>query len=212
MVGLVGATGAGKSTLSLLLCRFHDPDEGVILLDGRDIRDYRLDDVRNQFSLVFQDTFLFSTTIWQNIAYGRPDASYEEVIHAASVAHAHRFITEMPEGYDTVVGERGVTLSGGQRQRLSIARAILRRPSFLILDACTSALDAITEQAIQDSLRELRETSTVIVIAQRYSSVADADYVYVLDNGRIIETGPPDELNVPGTAFSRTLHVTEPLE
>lgn len=211
-VGLVGPTGAGKTTLALLLCRFHDPDEGRILLDHKDIREYRLEDVRNQFSLVFQDSFLFSTTIWQNIAYGRPDADYEEIVHAAKVAHAHDFIMQMSEGYDTVVGERGVTLSGGQRQRISIARAVLRRPSFLILDACTSAVDALTERAIQDSLNELRDTSTVIVIAQRYSSVADADYVYVLDDGRVIEEGTPDKLNVSGTAFSRTLHITEPLD
>ena len=191
-VGLVGPTGSGKTTLALLLCRFHDPDTGRILLDGQDIREYRLEDVRNQFSLVFQDSFLFSATVWQNIAYGRPDASYEDIVHAASVAHAHEFIKELSDGYDTVVGERGVTLSGGQRQRISIARAVLRRPSFLVLDACTSAVDAITERGIQNSLNELRETSTVIVIAQRYSSVADADYVYVLDDGRTIEQGRPE--------------------
>ena len=211
-VGLVGATGSGKSTLALLLCRFHDPDRGVILLDGRDIRDYAIADVRNQFSLVFQDNFLFSAPIWQNIAYGKPDATYENIIHAASVAQAHPFIQEMPQGYETVVGERGVTLSGGQRQRLSIARAVLRKPRFLILDACTSAVDTMTESAIQNSLKELRETSTVIVIAQRFSSVAEADYVYVLDEGRIVESGTPDELNRSGTAFSRALHVTEPID
>lgn len=210
-VGLVGPTGGGKTTLALLMCRFHDPDEGAILLDGKNIREYRLDQVRDQFSLVFQDTFLFSATVWQNIAYGRPSADYEDIIHAATIAHAHDFIKEMPEGYNTIVGERGVTLSGGQRQRISIARAVLRRPSVLVLDACTSAVDALTEEAIQDSLNELRETSTVIVIAQRYSSVANANYVYVLDQGRIIEQGEPKDLNVPGSAFSRTLHVTEPL-
>lgn len=211
-VGLVGPTGAGKSTLALLLCRFYDPDSGKVLLDGADIREYDLGDVRNQFSLVFQDNFLFSVPVWQNIAYGRPDASYEDIINAASIAQAHGFIQEMPHGYDTVVGERGVTLSGGQRQRLSIARAVLRRPRFLVLDACTSAVDAMTETAIQNSLNALRETTTVIIIAQRYSSVADADQVYVLDDGRIVEKGPPAELNVSGTEFSRVLHVTEPID
>ncbi|MFO7820734.1 MAG: ABC transporter ATP-binding protein [Lentisphaeria bacterium] len=211
-VGLVGSTGSGKSTLALLLCRFYDPDRGVILLDGRDIREYNLGDVRNQFSLVFQDNFLFSAPVWQNIAYGKPGATYEDIIHAASIAQAHEFIQEMPNGYETVVGERGVTLSGGQRQRLSIARAVLRKPRFLVLDACTSAVDAMTENAIQNSLNALRETSTVIVIAQRYSSVADADQVYVLNEGMIIESGSPNELNQPGTAFSRVLHITEPIE
>lgn len=208
-IGLVGATGAGKSTLALLLCRFYDPDSGGILLNGRDIRRYRLNEVRNQFSLVFQDTFLFSASIRDNIAYGRPDAGFEDIVHAASVAHAHAFIMDMPKGYDTMVGERGFTLSGGQRQRISIARAVLRRSRFLILDACTSAVDVLTEKAIQDSLDALRETSTIIIIAHRYSSIANADTVYVLDRGRIVESGTPAELARTGAAFRRVLQPDE---
>ncbi len=207
--GFVGATGSGKTTLALLLCRFYDPDFGRILLDGRDIRDYALDDVRSQFALVFQETFLFSTSIRENIAYGRPDALYEDIVRAATLAQAHDFIMELDDGYGTVVGERGVTLSGGQRQRIGIARAILRRPRFLILDACTSAVDPLTEKAIRNGLESLRETSTVIVIAQRYSSIANADRVFVLENGALVEQGSPGELNMPGTAFHRILRGNE---
>ncbi len=204
-IGLVGPTGSGKSTLALLLCRFYDPDSGQILFDHRDIRNFSLTNLRNQFSLVFQDTFLFSASIRDNIAYGRPDASYEDIVNAASIAQIHSFVMSLPDGYDTEIGERGVTLSGGQRQRISIARAILRKPRFLILDACTSALDAVTEKAIQDSLASLSETTTTVIIAHRYSSIERVDCVYVLDGGRIIESGPPDELRAPGTAFNRVI-------
>ncbi|MBT3191859.1 MAG: ABC transporter ATP-binding protein [Verrucomicrobia bacterium] len=204
-VGLVGPTGAGKSTLALLLCRFYDPKEGRVLLNGGDIRRYPLDALRNQFSLVFQDTFLFSASIRDNIAYGQPETRFEDVVNAASIAEIHDFIMSLPEGYDTVIGERGVTLSGGQRQRISIARAILRKPHFLILDACTSALDTKTEKAIQDGLIALRETTTSVIIAHRFSSIERADRVYVVEQGRIVESGTPNELNVPGTAFSRVM-------
>jgi ABC-type multidrug transport system fused ATPase/permease subunit len=205
-IGLVGATGSGKSTLALLMCRFHDPTSGTVLLDDCDIQDFPLKDVRDQFSLVFQDSFLFSTTIRDNIAYGRHGAKFEDIVHAATVAQAHDFIMECPEGYETHVGERGATLSGGQRQRLSIARAVLRRPRFLILDACTSAVDPITEKAIQDGLSELH--TTAIIIAQRYSSVAHADRVFVLEEGQIVETGTPYELNKPGSLFNRLLNAS----
>ncbi len=204
-IGLVGPTGAGKSTLALLLCRFYDPDQGKVLLDGRDIRSFPLADLRNQFSLVFQDTFLFSASIRDNIAYGRPDARYEDIVHAASLAQIHDFVMSLPDAYDTEIGERGVTLSGGQRQRVSIARAILRKPRFLILDACTSALDAQTEKAIQNSLASLHETTTTVVIAHRFSSIERADCVYVMQDGHIVESGPPAELSAPGTAFSSVI-------
>jgi len=204
-IGLVGPTGSGKSTLALLLCRFYDPTNGRVVLNGQDIRHYPIEDVRNQFSLVFQDTFLFSASIRDNIAYGRPDAGYEDIVHAATVASIHDFIMSLPDGYDTVIGERGVTLSGGQRQRISIARAILRKPRFLILDACTSALDTNTEKAIQDSLNALRATTTCVIIAHRFSSIERADRVYVLQRGEITESGPPSELNRPGTIFSSVM-------
>ncbi len=204
-IGLVGPTGSGKSTLALLLCRFYDPTHGKVLLNGRDIRDYPIEEVRNQFSLVFQDTFLFSDSIRDNIAYGRPDAAYEDIVHAATLAAIHDFIMSLPNGYDTVVGERGVTLSGGQRQRISIARAILRKPRFLILDACTSALDTKTEQAIQDGLDALHATTTCVIIAHRFSSIERADRIYVLQQGAITESGSPAELNRPGTIFSSVM-------
>jgi ATP-binding cassette subfamily B protein len=204
-IGLVGRTGAGKSTLALLLCRFYDPTGGRILLHGADIRDFPVQDLRNEFSLVFQDTFLFSASIRDNIAYGSPDACFEDIIHAASTACIHDFIMSLPQKYDTDVGERGVTLSGGQRQRISIARAILRKPRFLILDACTSALDSATEKAIQDGLQKLRATTTCIVIAHRFSSIEHADRVAVMEDGRLVEIGTPAELNRPGTRFRSVL-------
>ncbi|MBD3422784.1 MAG: ATP-binding cassette domain-containing protein [Chitinivibrionales bacterium] len=204
-IGIVGESGAGKSTLALLLCRFYDPHAGRILLDGRDIRAYPVKQVRDQFALVFQETFLFSATVRENIAYGKPDATLEEIRDAARHAHINTWIERLPKGYATKVGERGVTISGGQRQRLSIARALLRRPRFLILDDCTSALDTRTEKAIQESLLALRETSTMIIIAHRFSSIAKAARVFVLDHGNVVEQGPPDELNQPGTAMARVL-------
>lgn len=204
-VGIVGAAGAGKSTLALLMCRFYDPRKGAVLLDGADIRSYPVEAVRSQFSLVFQETFLFSASARENIAYGKPDASRREIEEAARIARIHDHIVSLPRGYDTQIGERGVTLSGGQRQRLSIARAILRKPRFLVLDACTSALDTGTEEAIVDGLDSLRETATIIIIAHRYASIARADRVVVLENGRVIEEGAPAVLNRPGTAFTRIL-------
>jgi ABC-type multidrug transport system fused ATPase/permease subunit len=204
-LGIVGNTGAGKSTLALVMCRFYDPRKGRVLLDGQDIRSYPINAVRNQFSLVFQETFLFSTSVRENIAYGKADASFEQIVEAAKTARIHDHIESMPQGYDTKIGEKGVTLSGGQRQRLSIARAILRRPRFLVLDDCTSALDTATERAIVDGLNSLRETSTLIIIAHRYSSIARADRVIVLEDGRIVEHGTPTELNRAGTLFTRIL-------
>lgn len=200
-IGLVGSTGAGKTSLALLLCRFYDPTQGRVLLNGRDIRCYPLEEVRNQFSLVFQDTFLFSASIRDNIAYGNPEACFEDVVNAATLAQIHDFIMTLPEGYETVTGERGVTLSGGQRQRISIARAILRKPQFLIFDACTSALDALTEKAIQDSLSTLHDHTTSVIIAHRRSSIERANRIYVIQQGHIAESGTLAELDVPGSLF-----------
>jgi ABC-type multidrug transport system fused ATPase/permease subunit len=208
-IGFVGSTGSGKTTLALLLCRFYDPTSGRILIDGRDMREYSLNEIRDQSSLVFQQTFLFSASVRDNIAYGKPDAAFEEIVNAATLAQAHEFIMEMPDGYDTMIGEKGVNLSGGQRQRISIARAILRRPRFLILDASTSAVDPLTEKAIQSGLRALGRSTTKIIIAHRFSSIAAADRAYVLHEGRIVEAGTPEELEKPGTMFSKILRTQE---
>jgi len=204
-IGIVGATGSGKSTLALLLCRFYDPTAGKVLLNGCNIRDFPIKNLRNQFSLVFQDTFLFSASIRDNIAYGNAGSCFEEIVHAATLAEIHDHIMTMPQGYDTIIGERGVTLSGGQRQRISIARAILRKPRFLILDGCTSALDTKTEKAIQESLTALRKTTTCVVIAHRFSTIEHADIVHVMQNGHIVESGTPTELNIPETIFSKVM-------
>ncbi len=206
-IGLVGKTGGGKSTLALLLCRFYDPDQGNIFLHGRDLREYPLRELRHSFAFVFQDTFLFSASIRDNIAYGNPGAHFEDIVHAATIASIHDFIMEQPEGYETMVGERGVTLSGGQRQRISIARAILHKPRFLILDACTSALDTATERAVQEGLQSLSANTTTIIIAQRLSSIEHADHIYVMDNGRIVESGTPAQLRHEGAQFKRILQL-----
>ena len=196
-VGIVGPTGAGKSTLVSLLARFYDPTDGQILLDGRDIRDYRLADLRRQFAFVLQDPVLFSTTIRENIAYGRPGASLDEVQAAARAANADGFIAALPEGYDTVVGERGLTLSGGERQRLAIARAFLKDAPLLILDEPTSALDARTEGLVVDALERLMRGRTTFTIAHRLSTLRHADWLLVLDHGRLVAAGPPSEVLGP---------------
>ncbi|HXG16240.1 MAG TPA: ABC transporter ATP-binding protein [Calidithermus sp.] len=196
-VGIVGPTGAGKSTLVSLLARFYDPTDGQILLDGLDIRDYRLADLRRQFAFVLQDPVLFSTTIRENIAYGRPGASLDEVQAAARAANADGFIAALPEGYDTVVGERGLTLSGGERQRLAIARAFLKDAPLLILDEPTSALDARTEGLVVDALERLLRGRTTFTIAHRLSTLRHADWLLVLDHGRLVAAGPPSEVLGP---------------
>lgn len=194
VVALLGTTGSGKSTLVQLIPRFFDVSVGRILLDGVDIRDIPLHDLRRQIALVFQENFLFSMTIRENIAYGRRDASFEEVIEAARAAQADDFIRSLPKGYDTVVGERGVGLSGGQRQRIAIARALLCNPSVLILDDSTSSVDQETEYEIQKALENLMRGRTTFIIAQRLSSVRNADQIILLDQGRIVETGRHEEL------------------
>ena len=193
-VALLGPTGSGKSTVINLVPRFYDVAIGSIRIDGVDVRDVTLDSLRNQIGIVLQETMLFGSTIRENIAFGRPDAAQEEVEAAAKAAAAHDFIMAMPEGYDTAVGERGVTLSGGQRQRVAIARALLLDPRILLLDDATSSVDTETEQQIQQALQGLMEGRTSFVIAQRVSTVRDADKILVIDEGRLVAQGTHDEL------------------
>jgi ATP-binding cassette subfamily B protein len=193
-VALIGPTGSGKSTVTNLIPRFYDVSEGRVLVDGTDVRDVTLPSLRRHIGIVLQDPFLFSQTIGENIAYGRPDATREAIIEAAKAARAHDFIMSFPEGYDTRVGERGVTLSGGQKQRVAIARTLLIDPRILILDDSTSSVDTETEHLIQQALRVLMEGRTTFVIAQRLLTLKSADYILVLDEGRIVERGQHDEL------------------
>lgn len=193
-VGIIGSTGSGKSTVMNLLCRFYDTSEGEVLVDGINVRDLDLYDLRDNIGMAMQDVFLFSDTIEGNIAYGRPDCSFEDVKKAAKMADANLFIQKMPQGYDTIVGERGVGLSGGQKQRISLARALLKDPAILILDDTTSAVDMETESYIQEQLKKLKKNCTIFIIAYRISSIKDADLILVMDQGRIIEQGTHEEL------------------
>ncbi|TNC98487.1 MAG: ATP-binding cassette, subfamily B, bacterial [Gallionellaceae bacterium] len=193
-VAVVGASGAGKSTLSRLLFRFYDVDSGSISIDGQDIRNVTQSSLRASIGIVPQDTVLFNDTIYYNIAYGNPNASRDEVIRAAQSAHIHHFIESLPQGYDSMVGERGLKLSGGEKQRVAIARAILKNPAILIFDEATSALDSKSEKAIQDELRSIAQNRTTLVIAHRLSTVVDAHQILVMDKGRIIERGTHREL------------------
>ena len=193
-VALMGPTGSGKSSVISLIPRFYDPVEGRVLVDGIDVRDLTLDSLRASIGIVLQEPFLFSATIAQNIAYGRPDASNEEIIAAAKLARAHDFIAGFPDGYNTRVGERGVTLSGGQKQRVAIARALLYDPRILILDDSTSSVDTETEHLIQQALQTLMQGRTTFVIAQRLLTLKSADQILVLDHGRVVQRGRHDEL------------------
>jgi len=194
VVALVGPSGAGQSTLVNLIPRFYDPDEGVVRVDGYDLREIDPKSLRRQIGLVPQDPVLFGMTLSENIAVSRPNATQEEVERAAVLANAHDFIMQLPNGYDTMAGERGANLSGGQRQRIAIARAILADPRILILDEATSALDAESEAAIHDALARLRHGRTVILIAHRASTVRLADRIVVMDRGRIVQDGTHAEL------------------
>ncbi len=184
-VGIAGRTGAGKTTLVSLLARFHDVTSGQILLDSVDLRDYALDDLRNQFSIVLQEPVLFSTAVAENIGYARPGASSEEIMRAAKLANAHDFIMGLPDGYQTLVGERGMRLSGGERQRISLARAFLKDAPILILDEPTSAVDARTEASIMDAMERLMRGRTTFMIAHRLGTLDNCDLRLLLENGRL---------------------------
>ncbi|MCI0710844.1 MAG: ABC transporter ATP-binding protein/permease, partial [Chloroflexi bacterium] len=201
-VAIVGATGAGKSTIIKLLLRFYDVTGGRITLDGHDLRDLNLTDLRNATGLVSQDVFLFHGTVKENITYGTFDAPMEKVIEAARIAEAHEFIMALPQGYDTVVGERGQKLSGGQRQRISIARAVLKDPPILVLDEATSSVDNETEAAIQRSLEKIAVGRTTIVIAHRLSTIRNADRIFVLEQGQVTEQGKHEELVTRGGLYA----------
>jgi subfamily B ATP-binding cassette protein MsbA len=194
VTALVGASGAGKTTLADLIPRFYDPINGSILLDKEDLRNFDITSVRRKMAIVSQDTFIFNASVRDNIAYGLQGICEQDIVQAAKQAHALEFIEELPNSWDTILGDRGVRLSGGQRQRIAIARALLRNPDILILDEATSALDSLTEQLIQESLEKLSQGRTVIAIAHRLSTIAKADKVVVLEQGRIVEQGSYQDL------------------
>jgi subfamily B ATP-binding cassette protein MsbA len=203
VVAIVGESGVGKSTLLDLLPRFYDVTRGAILIDGVDIRDYTQQSLRGNIAIVTQQTILFDDTVRNNIAYGRPDLPMDQVISAAKAAHSHTFISALPKGYDTMIGENGVKLSGGERQRLAIARALLKNPPILLLDEATSNLDSDSEKAVQKALETLMKGRTTLVVAHRLSTVRNADRIYVMKKGAILEQGGHDELLASGGEFSR---------
>jgi subfamily B ATP-binding cassette protein MsbA len=203
MVALVGHSGGGKTTISKLIPRFYDPDAGSVQVDGVDLRDVTLRSLRQQIAVVFQEPTLFNATVRENIAYGKLDATEDEIVAAARAANAHEFVVDLGEGYDTLIGERGVRLSGGQRQRVALARALLKEPRILILDEATSAVDSETERLIQEAMQRLLVGRTSVVIAHRLSTVLHADQILVIEDGRIVERGLHDELLAAGGVYTR---------
>jgi ATP-binding cassette subfamily B protein len=207
VAALVGPTGAGKSTIISLIPRFYDPTSGVVKVDGQDVRRFQQKSLRQQISFVLQETLLFHGPIWNNIAYGKPEATRAEILRAAELANAHEFIDKLPDGYNTILGERGVTLSGGQRQRIAIARAIIRNTPILILDEPSSGLDAASEKLVFEALDRLMEGKTSIVIAHRLSTIRRANAIFVLDDGTIVERGTHDSLLRSGGLYSQLHHI-----
>ena len=207
IVGIVGTTGSGKSTLINLLMRFYDDYDGEILVDGQDIRQIDLQSYREKIGFVQQEPLMFRDTVFKNIAFSDPDASVEEVIHAADIANAHEFILKLPDAYDTVLGERGSGLSGGERQRLSIARAVIKNPSVLIFDEATAAVDSETEHLIQEAIERLISGRTTLMIAHRLSTLRKANKIVVVDKGRIIECGSHEELMAKKGKFYRLIQI-----
>jgi len=207
VAAFVGPTGAGKSTIISLIPRFYDPTSGQVRIDGSDVRRFKIKSLRQQISFVLQETVLFHAPVWQNIAYGRPESTRNEIVRAARLANAHDFIEKLSSGYDTMVGERGVTLSGGQRQRIAIARAVIRNTPILILDEPTSGLDASSEMLVFDALGRLMEGKTSIIIAHRLATIRNADIIFVISDGRIVERGKHDELLALGGLYSELYEI-----
>jgi subfamily B ATP-binding cassette protein MsbA len=207
MIGVVGPTGGGKSTIVSMIPRFYDPSAGKVSIDGVDLRDYKINGLRNQIAYVLQETVLFRGTVAENIAYGRGSATRDEIVEAAKLANADEFISKMPHGYDTMVGDRGDTLSGGQRQRIGIARAIIRNNPILILDEPTAALDTESEQLVMEALERLMKGRTVITIAHRLSTIRNSDKIVVLKGGVVAEEGTHDELIAKNGVYADLYHI-----